>query len=81
LEFLSRLAIGGWSSQFFPYVFDNGGSYNRLPSDVDKEFRLLFPKILVLVLMPMLVDYFSVHALNLGITAKIELWDKIYWCL
>ena len=42
---------------FYPgcYVFDNGG----LSSDVDKAIRLLFPGILVLVLLPMLVDYFN----------------------
>ena len=40
-------------------VFDNGRSYNRLPSDVDNAVRLLFPGILVLVLLSMLVDYFN----------------------
>ena len=37
-------------------VFDNGGSYNRLPSDVVDAVRLLFSGILGLVLLPMLVD-------------------------
>ena len=62
---------------YFPgcYVFDNGGSYHRLPSGVDKAVRLLFPGILVLVLLPMLVDYFNgcVRSRSLGIAAQIKI--------
>jgi hypothetical protein len=31
------------------YVFDNGDSYSRLSSDVDRAVRFLFPGILVLI--------------------------------
>ena len=58
---------------FYPgcYVFDNGG----LSSDVDKAIRLLFPGILVLVLLPMLVDYFNgcVRSRSLGTAAQIKI--------
>jgi hypothetical protein len=37
---------------------NNGGSFNRLPDDVDKAIWLLFSEILVMVLLPMLVYYF-----------------------
>jgi hypothetical protein len=41
------------------YVIDNGDSYSRLPTDVDRAVWLLFPSILVLVLLPMLIDFFN----------------------
>jgi hypothetical protein len=55
------------------YVFNNGDSYSRLSSDVDKAVRFLFPEILVLVLLPMLYDCFNgyVRARILGIAALI----------
>jgi hypothetical protein len=55
------------------YVVDNGDSYFRLPSDVNQAVRLLFPAILVLVLLPMVIDYFNgcVRACSLGTAAQI----------
>jgi hypothetical protein len=56
------------------YVFDNGDLYSRLSSDVDKAVRFLFPRILVLVLLPMWYDYFNgcVRARSLGTAAQIK---------
>jgi hypothetical protein len=53
------------------YVLDNGDSYSRLPSDVDQVVQLFCPIILVLVLLPMLIDY--TRARSLGITAQIKI--------
>ena len=57
------------------YVLDNGDSYSRLSIDDDKASRLLFPDILVLVLLPMLIDYFNgcARARSLGIAAQIKI--------
>jgi hypothetical protein len=57
------------------YVFDNGDSYPRLPSDVDKVVQLFCPDILVLVLFPMLIDYFNSYARahSLGFAAQIKI--------
>ena len=57
------------------YVLDNGDSYSRLPSDVNQAVRLLFPVILVLVLLPMLIDYFNgcARARSLGTAAQIKI--------
>jgi hypothetical protein len=41
------------------YVHDNCDLYCRFSSDVDKAGRLLFPEVLVLILLPMLIDYFN----------------------
>jgi hypothetical protein len=56
------------------YIFDNGDSYSRLSSDVDKVVRFLFPRILVLVLLPMWHDCFNgcVRARSLGTAAQIK---------
>jgi hypothetical protein len=56
------------------YVFNNGDSYSRLSSDVDKAVRFLFPEILVLVLLLMSYDCFNgcVRARILGIMALIK---------
>jgi hypothetical protein len=56
------------------YVFDNGDSYSRLSSDVDKAIRFLFTRILVLVLLLMCYDCFNgcVRACSLGTTAQIK---------
>jgi hypothetical protein len=56
------------------YVFDNGDSYSRLSSDVDKAVRFLFPEILVLVLLPMWYNCFNgcVCAYSLGTAALIK---------
>jgi hypothetical protein len=53
---------------------DNGDSYTRLSSDIDQAVRSLFPGILVLVLSPMLVNYFNsyMRARSLGIVAQIK---------
>jgi hypothetical protein len=57
------------------YVLDNGDSYPRLPNNVDQAVRLFCPGILVLVLLPMLIDYFNgyTRARSLGITAQIKI--------
>jgi hypothetical protein len=56
------------------YVLDNGDSYTRFSSDVDQAVRSLFSRILVLVLSPMLVDYFNgcVRTRSLSIAAQIK---------
>jgi hypothetical protein len=75
----------GYSRNICPncYVFDNGDSYYRLSSDVDKAVRFLFPGILVLVLLPMWYDYFNscVRARSLGTAAQIKKWENHYWYL
>jgi hypothetical protein len=55
------------------YVFDNGDSYYRLSSDVDKTVRFLFPVILMLVLLPMWYDCFNgfMRARSLGTAAQM----------
>jgi hypothetical protein len=57
------------------YVLGNGDSYSRLPSDVDQVVWLFFPDMLVLVLLPMLIDYFNgcARARSLVIVAKIKI--------
>jgi hypothetical protein len=56
------------------YVLDNGDSSTWLFSDVDQTVQSFFPKILILVLSPMLVDYFNgcVRARSLGIAVQIK---------
>jgi hypothetical protein len=53
------------------YVLDNGDLYSRLPSDIEQDVRLCFPVILVLVLLPMFIDYFNgcAHVFGLDIAA------------
>jgi hypothetical protein len=41
------------------YVLNNGDSYSRLASDVDQALRFVFPRIVVVVLLPMLDDYYN----------------------
>jgi hypothetical protein len=73
------------------YILDNGDSYPRLPSDVDQVIRLFCPEILVLVLLPMWIDYFNgctrVRSLSIAVQIKIMkkpslifigLWFHIY---
>jgi hypothetical protein len=57
------------------YVLDNGDSYSRLPSDVDQVVRLFCPDMLMLVFLPMLIDYFNgyARARNLGTAAQIKI--------
>jgi hypothetical protein len=57
------------------YVLDNGDSYPGLSNNVDKAVRLLFPGILVLVLLPMVIDYFNGYARahSLGIVDQIKI--------
>jgi hypothetical protein len=66
-----------FSRNIYPgcYVLDNGDSYSRLASDVDQVVRFVFPGILVLVLLPMLYDYFNGYARTrrLGTVAKIKI--------
>jgi hypothetical protein len=61
------------------YVLDNGDSYSRLPSDVDQVVRLFCPDMLVLILLPMLIDYFNgcAHACSLGIAIKIKIMGEL----
>jgi hypothetical protein len=55
------------------YVIDSGDSYSRLSSDVDQTIRLLFSGILVLVLLPMVIDFNSCTcARSLGIATQIK---------
>jgi hypothetical protein len=56
------------------YVFDNGDSYSRLSSDINKAVQFLFPGILVLVLLLMWYDCFNgyVRARSLGTAAQIK---------
>jgi hypothetical protein len=70
------LKLQNWNNNFPDYyVLDNGDSYSRLPSDVDQVVRLFRSDILVIVLLPMLIDYFndSVRARSLGIAAQIKI--------
>jgi hypothetical protein len=57
------------------YVLDNGDSCSRFSNDVDQAVRLLFPDIIVLVLLPMVIDYRHgcARARSLGITALIKI--------
>jgi hypothetical protein len=84
--FLRRIDLGffshGCREEYYPrtiypgcYILDNGESCSRLPSDVDQAVRLLFPVILVLVLLPMVIDYFNgcARARSLGIAAQIKI--------
>jgi hypothetical protein len=56
------------------YIIDNGDLYSRLSSDIEQTIRLPFPRILVLVLLLMVIDYFNscTHARSLGIAAQIK---------
>ena len=60
------------------YVLDNGDSYSRLSINVDKADRFLFPDILVLVLLPMLIDYFNgcARARRFSIVAQIKIMEE-----
>jgi hypothetical protein len=68
------------------YVLDNGDSYSRLPNDVDQVVRLFCPDMLVLVLLPILIDYFNgcTRACSLGIVAQIKIMEEpslVFTCL
>jgi hypothetical protein len=76
------------------YVFDNGDSYSRFTSNVDKSIRLLFSGILVWILLPMMIDYINgcARAYRLDIVAQTKimresslvfsgLWFVIYFWL
>jgi hypothetical protein len=54
------------------YVLDNGDSYSRLFNDVDQAVQLFFSDILVLILLPMMIDYFNdcARVRSLGIAAQ-----------
>jgi hypothetical protein len=56
------------------YIFNNGDSYSRLSSDVDKIVWFFFTGILVLVLLPMWYNCLNgcVRAHNLGNAAQIK---------
>jgi hypothetical protein len=47
---------------FILAAFENGDSYPRLASNIDKAVWLLFPDILVWVLLSMAIDYFNCYA-------------------
>jgi hypothetical protein len=68
------------------YILDNSDSYPRLPSDVDQVVRLFCPDILVLVLLPMWIDYFNgcARARSLDIAAQIKIMEEpllVFTCL
>jgi hypothetical protein len=56
-------------------IFPDGDSYSRLPSDIDQVVQLFCPDMLVLVLLPLLIDYFigCTSARSLGITTQIKI--------
>jgi hypothetical protein len=56
------------------YVLNNSDSYSRLPGDIDQAVWLLFHVILVLIPLPVVIDYFNgcLGACSLGITAQIK---------
>jgi hypothetical protein len=60
------------------YILDNGDSYPRLSGDVDQVVRLFCPDILVLVLLPMWIDYFNgcARARSPGIAVQIKITGK-----
>jgi hypothetical protein len=62
-----------YSRNIYPgcYVLDNGDSYTQLSSNIDHTIRTLFRRILMLVLLLVLVDYFNrcVRAYSLGVAA------------
>jgi hypothetical protein len=68
------------SSQYLSgcYVLDNGYSYPRLSSNVDQVVWLFCPEILVLVFLPIWIDYFNgcVRARSFGIAAQIKIMRK-----
>jgi hypothetical protein len=68
------------------YGLDNGDSYFRFPSDVDQAVRLLISSILVLVLLPMVIEYFndSARACSLGTVVQIKIMrgpSLVFTCL
>jgi hypothetical protein len=68
------------------YILDNGDSYPRLPSDVNQVVRLFCPDILVLVLLPIWIDYFNgcACARSLGIAAQTKIMGEpplVFTCL
>jgi hypothetical protein len=50
------------------YILDNGDPYSRLSNDVDQDVQLILFGIPVLVLLPMVIDYFNgcTRTRNLG---------------
>jgi hypothetical protein len=62
--------VGGSRPDYF--ILDNGDLYPRLYNDVDHVVHLFFLKILVLVFLVMLLDYFNgcVRA-TLGLKLKL----------
>jgi hypothetical protein len=65
------------------YIPDNGDSYPRLPSDVDQVVQFFCSHILVLLLLPMWINYFNgcPHARSLDIAAQTKLWENLHWYL
>ena len=63
------------------YVLDNGDSSFRLSGDVDQAVRFIFSEILVLVLLPMLVDYFNGWCMHVVLISwlKLKLWKNYLW--
>jgi hypothetical protein len=49
--------------------------YSRLSNDVDQVVRLFCPDMLVLILLPMLIDYFNgcARTRSIGIAAQIKI--------
>jgi hypothetical protein len=67
------------------YVPGNGDSYSRLPTEVNQVVQLFYPIILVLVLLPMLIDYFNscARARSLDIAAQKIMREQslVFTCL
>jgi hypothetical protein len=63
------------------YILGKGDSCSRLSNNIDQAVRLFFPGILVLVLLPIVIDYFNgyARARSLGIAVQIKLWDNLRW--
>jgi hypothetical protein len=57
------------------YILDNGDSYFRISCDRNQAVRLVFPRILVLILLPMLLDYSNdcTRARSLDIAPQIKI--------
>jgi hypothetical protein len=60
------------------YILYNGDSYSHLHSNIDKVVRLFFYVMLVLVRLPVLIDYFNgyTHACSLGFAVQNKIIEE-----
>jgi hypothetical protein len=65
------------------YVLDNSDLYFRLPNDVNHAIMFVFPKILVLILLLMLDNYFNecTRARRICTMAKTKTMENRHWYL